>query len=514
MGPLLFIIKCQLKNIIRGIKKKPIVLIGYIFLLIMLIAFLVFVIFSPSGILRSGSNNLFRAIMTGLLCIAFYLSLLQGIEKGSSLFRFSDVNIVFTAPFKSYHVLFYGFLKQAGTSLLIVLITIAQIPNLKNNFHLQKYGTPVILLTVLLYTLLTPIIGMVIYTFTSRSKAIRKNAKQLINIIMILFLSGFAYKIILLKSFSKALTAFFSSDLFYYIPVIGQMSIIAGSAVGGISLSFYISIAILLVFILLLVLILVRTNPDYYEDVLVATEIKEKKIKEKKEGKAMASVNTLKMKFTLNGAGAIFQKHLLEYRKTSFFLFFDKGTLLIIFIAIVFRYTLHWNQASIFVVLFFSVYLLFFTVMQGKWSRELERPYIFLIPARPVQKLLYATLTENIKNMLDGILLFAITGYLFKVDPVVAGLCAINFFLYGAVYIYFNVISQRLFGKVHTRSMKFFFKLFMVGLVIIPGIVLMIIVAVLTKNQIYMAGTIVVWNFIAANIMLLLAKGIFANMDV
>ena len=168
MGPLFFLIRRQLKNIIRGLASKPLALIGYILIGIIMVGFILLVIVMPSGAVRHGSNELFKAILTALIVLFVYFGLRQGIEKGSSYFRFSDVNLVFTSPINQNKVLLYGFIKHMGTSLLIVLFMLFQIPNIKNNFILTRYGVWIILLTALLYSLLSPIIGMVVYIYTSK----------------------------------------------------------------------------------------------------------------------------------------------------------------------------------------------------------------------------------------------------------------------------------------------------------------------------------------------------------
>jgi hypothetical protein len=102
-------------------------------------------------------------------------------------------------------------------------------------------------------------------------------------------------------------------------------------------------------------------------------------------------------KFSVNGAAAIFQKQMLEYRKASYFLFFDKSSIIIILAGIIFRLFMpELSEFKIFAVLFFSAYMLFFFVIQGKWPQEIEKPYIFLIPEPDGKKLLYTTLTEII----------------------------------------------------------------------------------------------------------------------
>jgi len=458
---------------------------------------------------------MFTAIFTGLIIIVLYFSLRQGIEKGSSYFRFSDVNFVFTAPITPSRVLLYGFIKHAGTSLLIVLFTIFQIPNIKNNFMLQSYGVWMILLTVLFYSLLYPILGMILYIYASERKTRRIMAKHVLDALMVLFALGFAAQLVKKGSLIEAVTDYLGSGFFTWIPFVGQLRGIASAAVDGIGSVFYVSIFILMGIIAAFVVILYRTNMDYYEDVLVATEHSEQRIKAKREGRGtrMQKVRKVKGSFTLTGAAAIFQKNLLEYRKTSLFLFFDKATIIIVIAGIGFKYIMPNGGGSIFLTLFFSIYMLFFFVIQGKWPMEMDKPYIFLIPEPNGRKLLFATMTENLKNMLDGVLLFIIAYFVYDTSPLVIVLCIISYTLYGAVYIYGDIVSRRLFGSIHSKAMHIFIKLFVSVFVIAPGIILMIISTVAFRNEVVSVLAVTMWNVIAAAGLFFAAKGIFKDIE-
>jgi hypothetical protein len=519
MSPLFYIIRKQLKNIIRGLASKPLALIGYILIGIIMVGFIVLVLVMPSGSVRHGSNELFKAIFTALIITCVYFSLRQGIEKGSSYFRFSDVNFVFTSPIKQNKVLLYGFIKHMGTSLLIVLFMIFQIPNIKNNFILTGYGVWIILLSVLLYSLVSPVIGMVLYIYTSKSNAARITAKRIIDTLMILAVLGLFISIISGDDYLNSAIGYLNSEIFSWFPVTGQLSTIASAAVYGITPAFFISIAILFGIIAAFLIIIYKNNLDYYEDVLAATEYKELKIKAKREGRdttVIGKKNARKIHsgFTANGAAAIFQKQMLEYRKASYFLFFDKSSIIIILAGLVFQFLMPGlTEIKIFMILFFSAYMLFFFVIQGKWPYEIDRPYIFLIPEPDGKKLLYTTLTENIKNLLDGILLFAISYIFIEKNLIVIFLCIISYTLYGAVYIYGDIVSRRLFGAVHSKAMQIFIKLFVSFFVVLPGAILgFISYFALTSKEV--AFTIIaLWNLIAAALLFLASKGVFKHIE-
>lgn len=517
MNSLFYLMRKQLKNIICGLASKPLALIGYIFIGIMILGSMIAVLFMPSGTIRHGSNELFSAIFTGLVTVAVYFSLKQGVDKGSSYFRFADVNLIFTSPIKANKVLLYGFIKRIGTSVLIVMFSIFQLPNIKNNFVLKDYGVWLILLTVLLYSLLSQIPGMVLYTFTSVSNKRRVMAKRVLDALVLLFAFGFLVQALKKGNVAEAFVQYLNSSVFAAIPIVGQLRAIVAAAVYGIDSSFYYSIIILLVIIAAFILILYKTDPDYYEDVLGATEQMEQRIKAKREGKGNGINNkTRKVKgeFLSSGSKAIFEKHLLEYRKTSYFMFFDKSSIIIIIAGIVFKYFMPDGVGNIFFILFFSAYMLFFFTIQGKWPLELEKPYIFLIPESNTSKLIYCTMAENIKNLLDGTLLFTVSYFLIDVNPIVIVLCIISYALYGAIYIYCDVLSRRLFGKIHSKTMLIFVKMFVSAFVVLPGVILMGVISIGQRNMIITAFAIVAWNLAATTILLLLSKSVLNNLEI
>lgn len=517
MSAFVFILRKQLKNIIRGLAKKPLALIGYILIGALMLGFLVVVMIMPSGLIQSLPSDILVSIITLLLLIAMYFGIRQGIERGSSYFRFSDVNFVFTAPINPWRVLLFGFVKNMGASLLAVFFMIFQIPNIKNYFVLADYGVVSILIAVLLYTVITPILGMMVYTFSSKSSQNRTIAKRIIDALAVVLILFFSISLIGKDSLLQGFISFFSSKFFSYIPVLGQVRTIAQAAIYGIDYMFFVSILILVAIIGAFFAVLYNSNLDFYEDVLAATEAQELKIKAKREGRdtSLHKRKTRKVKggFSSYGAKAIFEKHLLEYRKTSFFLFFDTTTFFIILAGIGFKFMMTQIKPSIFMTLFFSAYMLFFFVVQGKWPLELEKPYIFLIPESNGRKVLYATLTENIKNLFDGTLLFIVAYFLYETTIPVVLLCIVNYVLYGAVYIYSDIVSRRLFSSVHSKVFQVFVKLFVVAFVISPGIIIMVIVQSITQNELYSAIIIALWNIFVVICFFLASVGIFKNME-
>jgi len=518
MSALLYVIRKQLKNIIRGLARKPLALIGYIIIGMMMVGFLVIAIIMPSGTVRNVDSEIFSAGITGLMLVALYSGLRQGIENGSTYFRFADVNLVFTSPIRPNRVLLYGFIKRIGTSLFVVMIALFQIPNVKNNFLLADYGIWAILIAVLFYSVSFPVLGMLVYSFTSKSRERRVLVRRILDIAAVLFILFFVLTLAEKRSFGEALVAYLNTEVFSYIPVAGQISAIASAAVYGIDLNFFVNIIVFVFIIGLLITILSKLNLDYYEDVLSATEDFESRIKAKREGRDVTlqkrKVRSVKGGFSSSGAKAIFEKHMLEYRKVSFLLFFDKSTIIAVIAGIGFKFLMPDEISSgVYLTLFFSAYMLFFLVVQGKWPMELEKPYIFLIPESNARKLLYTTLTENIKNLLDGTILFIIACFIYDASLPVILLCIVSYTLYGAVYIYGDIICRRLFGSIHSKTLLIFVKLFVSLFVVLPGIILFIVIFSTLRNEFYAVLSVMLWNLFVAICLFLASMGIFRNIE-
>jgi hypothetical protein len=195
-------------------------------------------------------------------------------------------------------------------------------------------------------------------------------------------------------------------------------------------------------------------------------------------------------------------------------LFFDKSSLLVIISGILFKYFMPDETASVFNILFFSAYMLFFLTIRGKWPMELEKPFIFLIPESNSSKLLYCTLAENIKNLFDGIILFTISYFLFNADLKIIALCVVSYTLYGAIYVYCDILSRRLFGKVHSKSMLVFMKLFVSGFAVLPGIILMAVFYYSLDSEFLAALSIAAWNFTAVSFLFLLSGNVLNNIEI
>jgi len=518
MSSVFYLLRKSLKNLIKGAAKKPLVLIGYIFILVFIV-FIIVASFMPSGMVRNGNPQLFKSIMILVFTVLYYTSLKLGIDKGSTFFRMSDVNLLFTAPIKPNHVLLYGFIKQIGGTFFMMFLAMCQIPNLRNNFKMEAHGVGVILLAVVAYTLAYPLLGMVIYSWSSKEKSRKKLLKRIFDIGAVVVALLFLLSVVQTRDFVSAMDRVFNHPVARYFPVIGWTGSIAAAAVGPLTTEFYVGAIGMLLLILGSAITLYRANLDFYEDVLEGVEFVEAAYKAKREGRNMTF--NLKVKENVKqglkgeGARAIFSKNLLELRKTSLFLFLDRMSLITIIASLVFRFVMpdEIGEMGLFVVLCFSVYLLMLFQIQGRLVNEMEKPYIFLIPASPFQKLFYVTLSEHLKNLADGCVLFISAGILFKGDVATVLACIFSYTSFGAVFVYNDVLNRRLFGWVHSKNMLVFIKIIASLLLLVPGIVAGVFVYAMTELQLLLILTMGGWSFILALTFFMFSAGILNNLE-
>lgn len=520
MKPLKYILGKTLKNIIKDLKKKPIILIGYVFAILAFIIMAFVSIFIEYDPIKDSSVENYSMIISAVLLAVLYFDVKQGIDSGSSFFRLADVNYVFTAPISSSHVLLYGFIKQFFRTFYMLLFLSFQIPTLKNSFPMNAGGVLIIYMSTFFLFFTMPIIGMLIYSITSKSKKTRENVQKGLNAVIYLSLGCFLLLMFLTKDFGKAASILLNSDYFTLIPYIGWLKAVLLCAVTGIDHSFYLNAALLLISTILMVIAVYKMKTDYYEDVLAATEKTEEMLRVRKEGKLgqgplkNRKLKKVKHSYKGNGAKTIFLRHMLEYRKAGQF-FINRNTAVIFVFGFGAKY--FFPKADILAIFCFSIYMLFFFSLQGKWVRELDKPYIYLIPASSASKVFYATLAENIKNGVDGLVLFTAVGIVYRFDVITVLLCAIAYMTYGAIYTYGDLLTRRIFGATHGRNFEVFMKLFLAAVVMTPGIAIAIacniMLDILNFSSHYTYLVLIGYNLIASLLILFLCRGIFRTLE-
>lgn len=520
MGSLSYIVRKSVKNYFRQLKNKP----GKIILYIFFVALLVLMLLSP----KSSSNRMikngrefFNAIVTIATLYTVYSAANTGTKKGKSLFRLSDVNFLFTAPIPPQRVLLYGFLKELYKSLVLIVFLLFQIPNLYNLFPIKKHGAIPVILGILMLMLSYSAIAVLIYSIAAKKDKYRTLIKKIINLLLALVGIGFMQTLFKVKSIKLAFTTFLASDIFSKIPFIGWNINVFKAAINGINTTFYISLLGVILSIILIIYIVYILKTDYYEDAISVTEVSEKKLEKAKKGKGNIDLNKpIKRRNIIGGlksqgAKIIFERQVLEYKRSGFF-FVDKMTLIMGASSLAFGFFTNNKNAGINTIMYFAIYMLLIFTFKGKWSEELSKPYIYLIPESSGVKIFYATLANHVKNFVDGLVLFLICGIIFKTNPVVILLATLTYVSFGAIFIYVDLVLRRMVGGNISRVIESTIKFILLIIVILPGIIISVVVSLNYKAPVgtfLMYFSMIVYNCLISFIGILLSRKIFEKIE-
>ncbi|KEI06228.1 hypothetical protein FDC62_04605 [Clostridium botulinum] len=516
MKPLFYLMKKSFKNYMKELKRKPAALIGYIAFIVIMVAAVVSSLNGGSSNHKHFSNYRFGFIVGLVLTVFFYLTIKEGIDKGGSFFRTSDVNLVFTAPISPKKVLVYGILKQLYRTFIMLFFIVIQIPNMTNWFNLKKYGVIIVIFGIFIFMFTMSIISILVYSIASRNNKTRELLKKILQAFAIIFVGIALIKGIKIKNIALTGEFIFNSRYFSYIPILGWSKEILMACVNGINSSTYIYCIINSIAIIVIIFIIYNVNTDYYEDVLDATEFKEQLLRDKKEGKSVnltKNVRKIKQSYKGTGAKCIFYRQILEYRKSGFF-FINFRTISIVVAGLFFGFCSGFN--NIITVLYFSVYMLLFFAMQGKWADEIKKQYIYLIPASSFSKLFYATLADNIKSFIDGLILFIVVGIKFKTEPLIILLCAITYTTFGSIYTYIDVLARRIL-KIESKTLESIIKFLFAIFIVAPGVTVAAYLYMTNENIYFMKYLmyviLIAYNLIISSIILIFSKGIFDNLE-
>ena len=103
-------------------------------------------------------------------------------------------------------------------------------------------------------------------------------------------------------------------------------------------------------------------------------------------------------------------------------------------------------------VLIMCLYFLLFSNAAGEWGQELSKPYIYLVPASPMKKLLWGSLTSLIKPVVDGVLVFTVVIRMLSLTGVLTGLARLLSLVFGPLGFSESWARRLLTGALEVSS--------------------------------------------------------------
>jgi hypothetical protein len=497
MKALSYLLHTQLKNRILSFKKKPAMLILYSIIAVVIIASMVMMIMSGEDFAskKFADERILFSIIAGLGLLFLYAFMNAGLSTGSSLFTMPDIGLLFVAPISSKKILMYGLISTLGKALLGSLFIFYQIGTLRTSFgygFLEIFSLFIIFAVMIMYCQL---MAIGIYIF-SNGNLVRKNIVKLavyacLGVILLMVVIFQRQNDI---SMLEAILRVASSRGFSFIPVAGWSTMFF-IGITGRSLAFVlIPLFLYCLTGAIIVIYLTMGKADYYEDVLLSTEVTYQTKLAAKEGRKAPNVNKKKIKINKeedglkngNGAMVFLYKHMLEMRRRSRFIFLDSFSIFMILSIGAAGYYLNSKgiQArTCYYVLGTAIYIQYFATVMGKLKEELTKPYIYLVPEKSYKKVLAASLTSLIKPCLDGTVMFTIFTVLSGINPLTGLFLILAYASSGAVFTALTILYQRLLGGQPNKVVQAFLGIGLFLTIMSPAIGASVVAAYLLPYE-------------------------------
>ncbi len=489
MSALCYLSRKQIKNFIKELAHNP----GKLVLYIILIAGISVSVFSRFFSPEDEALNFVADISflhggyIGAMLLISLPILLRGLKSGATFFRMSDVHFLFIAPISPKLILFYGLIKQLMASALVTLILLAYSSMLTNLFGIEIWQIIVLAIGVAIMLCAMQALTMMIYSLTNGKKKLIQITLAIVFACVLALLAIYVIEFFANGADINSAISSLSSPYLEYVPMIGWMKGAVFGYLFGNYLAAGIYTALFIAVIGAAIAIFAVKDLDFYEDVLQSTARADQVRKNKREGKMDFGGGKVRVTSTGIkkgwGANVLFYKHMLEGKRRNRFFISTQAIFLflinIIFV-VIFRISAEGQVTPNLIIgisAMFSCYIQFFFSVSGDWSLELDKTPIYLIPANPFQKLIWASMTTIIRPFMEGIIMFAILCAVLQANPLLAFVCAIVYGTTGLLYTACNILFQKLFGKTNSnRGPIMFIYMLCVLLVATPGIISSILV--------------------------------------
>lgn len=449
------------------------------------------------GFVGTGLGTLFRdihiddpagliVVITVLIFMAQPSSYLMYARRKGIMFKPSHAHYIFSAPVSPKKILIYGALKNVCMDVILgVVFFISGIAFFSVPFWKMT-------LVFLMWVSMTAVqeLSLIILLYGNdrvSTEKMDRSGKILLGILVLLGLFFVWY--FRAKGFSlESVKGILFHPVLKMVPLVGwslslyHLLILGPGTVNVIGSGLYI-VSTLLLFIFAWKM---PCDGGYYEEAAKFADEYQNLRKRKEKGEISTGKEKYrKVKMHMKGAGAtaIFYRHLQEYKKAKFFIFNQTDLICFVLAGIMakaFQTGADGKEmqqsGGLFMlgVLAYVVFCMSGTV--GKWEKELDNPYIYLIPESPMKKMWYATLMEHIRSLFDAVIMCLFMGISWKV-PIWQVVCSILIYVsFQAVKMYLRIVSCYILGDHFGKMVRELFRMLFMGILMGVGIMAAVVV--------------------------------------
>lgn len=474
MNMIFYLYRKTFKNRVKRALKKPVTYIYAAFVILYFyFIFRSFPVFL--GMFEVEGASVLTAVLTAIVFIFIPSNMISYSKRKGLVFRESDIHFLFPAPVSPKKILLYAHIKNViATLILNILVVIAAVLWL----HISVWKMAVyFLFSFIVENILEGSIMILCYGNEKLDK------KQMFTIQIGMYLLVGIFILIGIGVYLKEGIGFWPVVNYLHSPAI-QMVPVVGWYIAFLHLLFMgpgtVNVICSVLYFISVILLLVaacrlKCTGEFFEDAIKFAEDYEAARKKGKAGEV--AVVGWKKKYgkatiTYKGkyAKAIFYRQLLEYKKNRFFIF-GFYTLVCLIVGIGLAVIGHRNNGfggyDVFVILGVMAYLTFiFSGYQGKWGKELKKPYTYLIPDTALCKLWYSTLMEHIRSLIDGCLIALPSGIVLGIPFLQILLVILAYICVQACKLYADIMVEAFLGNILGVAGKQYARVLFEGIVI------------------------------------------------
>lgn len=367
-------------------------------------------------------------IAGGVILLVFVLNSLSADKNGCAVFLQADVNLLFASPMKPQSVLLFRLMTQIGTSLVLSIYLLFQVPNLVINLGIPLLGAIAVIFTWALVLILSKLLQVLLYTvsstYPSTKKYIRPAIFALVGII------GVAFLLYWKDSGTDPLTAavqFFNAPITRWIPVWGWLKGFCMFAIEGNILYLIISLILLIATTVALVWVIWTMRVDFYEDAMAKSEETAELQRAAESGNTVAVRQKKDRSEKLRrdglrhgwGASVYFFKTMYNRFRFAPLGIFTKTTVTYLIAGVGTAFVLRFMMSvqSFIPVALVLAGLAFFRSLGNPLSQDTGMDSFIMIPESPWAKMFYSLLGGSVSCLLDLLPAMLVATVLMQANP-------------------------------------------------------------------------------------------------
>ena len=438
---------------IRNLFKKPTSAI-FTVCMVLLYGFIIISMFtikrSPSPMMVTMDLHTSILVLIGFLALMLFSTLMS---SKKALFYGNDAFFLFSGPFTRKQIMAYLTLQTIVQSVMIGFFALIFFVGMSNGLSFEPMFVWLLIIgvifTILIFLVLSDYLyGIFVFIV-------------MMTLIMTYLQSG---------ELKTLFIDFIQSPLFYFVPVFGWLKLGLISYVTKEYLFVFIGFALLLLTYIIIYLLFINYQGDFYEQALQDSLDFSKRYKSLKEGNQNAmkdvKVKNVTGKFQ-SGAFAVMSKNFLLMKKTGHIL--SSNDLITISIYIVLAI---FTGLGFGFFIYMMVLYIFTSLQNSELATELKDYQIYLIPDKPIKKLIAVMLPTFIKVTLIMTISLIIVGIYYQTDFITLIMYLINMIGYICVFMSGSVLTVRILKSRSSRIFENLMRMFIMVVCSLPSVFL------------------------------------------